>query len=973
MADDLTLNLQFLSNPSLVHRKVLQDWEDRSNGVLVIPDVNNGPMQMLSAFTSIVSDFSLACEKQFAALHPIRTMDAEDLYRHMSDMDYLHITSAPASLTMRLLLSREYIVNNAVYYSEDYSKVVIPQNTIFTIGGRHFGIYYPIEIRVNNRTDNIIVTYDTTVTNRLHTLSSNLVDMNIYTQNGLDLLLLSFPVYQFSRVTTEHTVTNATGFRTIFSHQNKFYAARLFTKVNGKTIEFGYTLSQNIYDTNTPTAILTIMDNDGSANGRVKITIPQIYFTRGQVGPIVTVELYSTEGAIDVPLSQSEIDKTTVNFGPSDELSEYSSVLVKMSSISSIPEGNRIVGGQDGISTQELRRRIITNTLYDKVPITPEELKNAANDKGFNLTKYKDNVTDRVYYMSRKMLGGKNTTIPVTVGDIVIDTDQIESVQSIIKYDDNSITILPTTIYHYSTSGGACTPLTDSQLSRLAQMNKSDLANELNSVMHTRMPFHLVLYSDARYPMAKTFNLNNPKVNSIKFVRENSVASSQMVVRTMVVNHLVYGTGGYKLALYVYRSGDLVNVDPSLLYVLLTIRDKSGRKVYLRANYVAGYSDGSALFEAALPTTYRLSQDGYFSAIMNITPSTVIECDLNLDSEIDVRMLIDPSIAPNVANDSAITNELPLEYINLFGLAKQSISVTFGEDMSSAIYNRTVPSWGSLEYARYLEPVYETYPYDVPEYVTLPNGTSIPKIEYDEDDNPHLVLAHRQGDTVLDSSGNPVIKHTENSIIRDVDGNPIVLNNRKLIYYVESMMFDGKLYASENTLDEEYRNNSSTEISNYVNIVTEIQSKLLERTKAYFKPVRSIGSATFEVGNGNQVIMGLGLSFAFKVYVSDVVVVDSEKKKLMTDVIHSVVEENMIKSKISLTEISEEIKSRLKDMIVSIDIGGVNGIPSLQTIFVTDTDAAPMVALKLVVDDSGQLTLVRDITIEWASDTELLT
>lgn len=102
---------------------------------------------------------------ELSTYHPFRATKSEDLYKHMSDFDYVGLFSYPADFSFQLALDKTLVKRHAVKYNAHYSKIIIPRNTTFKLGRFHFGIHYPIEIRVNNITGSILAVCDTSESN----------------------------------------------------------------------------------------------------------------------------------------------------------------------------------------------------------------------------------------------------------------------------------------------------------------------------------------------------------------------------------------------------------------------------------------------------------------------------------------------------------------------------------------------------------------------------------------------------------------------------------------------------------------------------------------------------------------------------------------------------------------------------------------------------------------------------------------
>ena len=83
---------------------------------------------------------------------------------------------------------------------------------------------------------------------------------------------------------------------------------------------------------------------------------------------------------------------------------------------------------------------------------------------------------------------------------------------------------------------------------------------------------------------------------------------------------------------------------------------------------------------------------------MNLTTSETVDCNLLLTTAFDVKFLINPLDLPNVSQDYTIVDNLPADIATNIGIAYQTISVTFGTDLSLGIYNITDAVYSTQSY-----------------------------------------------------------------------------------------------------------------------------------------------------------------------------------------------------------------------------------------------------------------------------------
>ena len=943
MFEDTTLAASVLSNPASVQSLVLTEFQNRLSNVYSVADPNNSFNLLLEASSSINAQSVRYMESQFAAQYAVRATTSAELYNNMSDFDYLNMVAEPTSTTLNLTFDVDYLINNAVSFNTTYNRIVIPVGTQFYIGPLTFGIFYPINININVVNNNINILWDTTTPNPLQKLTTNMVPFVQYSSGGLNLITLTIPVTQFSVSTSVFTAVAQQGFIQKITYTDQFYAARVFTNIiPGGWTELNYTMSETVYDPTTPTAKLNIQND---VNNLV-VTIPQIYFTNNQIGNQVLILVYTTKGALTLDLTAVEVSGANCNFDLSNPTTtQYSTILASLPTVDLTPAETSITGGSNALTFEELRKLVINGGLYKNIPITPTQLTAYAAKNGFSITKYIDNVTNRIYYASNTITGGQNGYIMVATGTIAVKPTSNNNPSTIITFpEENTTTILPTTTYTFNSMNNSCTPLTDVQVSILKNMSKVAFAAEVNANTYTQCPFHLVTYTGAQYPFTKSFNLLNPIVKSIQFVADNVMLTPQMSVVSGVVIHKNNGTGGYTLRLGVTKTTTMMAVAETNIVVYLSAIDTGGDNFYGIAN-LTGTSGSLYIYELDIPTTYYISQSGTFQSTMlasnSSMPTTVY---INLNTTFTVTFLITASLYPGVTQDTSLVSGVSPLYNNMLGVSKQTMNIIFGTDLSPQVYNITNALWSSNTYATHPVNVYLSYPTDV--YETNSLGGLVYTVV---GGTVRLNKIHSSGDHILDDNGRPIIQHAAGSVVLDVNGNPVIMASRQLEYYVSSIMFDIRLFHSSNQSDITFVSELTSTLDSYFATISTIQENLLEQTSLYYVPNNTIGVATFSSGDNTPLSLNLEFSFAYTVYVSQATLDNVALKTAIIYDIVTITQSEMTKSVISLTDIAQNIKTQLADTIVSIDVNGIDTNLALQTVIVpSGITSTPIIAQELV-------------------------
>ena len=150
-----------LNNPLEIQRNILEDLQTRLDGDVAVVDANNSFSFLLEAFSRTVAEATVAVDSKLNSLYPRRATTTKELYQHLSDFDYVGFFSAPATLRMKLILHKDFIVENALPVADtNYKLVAIPVDTVFQIGRYSMGLYYPIHIRINQVVNTISAVYE---------------------------------------------------------------------------------------------------------------------------------------------------------------------------------------------------------------------------------------------------------------------------------------------------------------------------------------------------------------------------------------------------------------------------------------------------------------------------------------------------------------------------------------------------------------------------------------------------------------------------------------------------------------------------------------------------------------------------------------------------------------------------------------------------------------------------------------------
>ena len=1119
MFDSDSFTSDMLSNPTKLSSVVIDALEqtDTTTGTLtMVNDPNNGFVMQLFAGMCVYAKFSEKIDYIAGIFYPQRARNAKQLYSHLSEFDYTNITASPATLPFVFEMSKDWIIANAVYYDSNYNKIEIPATSYFTMGNIVYSMYYPIEILVNRNTNAVTAFYDTTSTNSLHTLESNMLrNVQEYTRNGINYFQIQFNMYQFERSVDTITVATEQGFIKTLSYTDQFYAVKVYAlDATGTYNELAYSLSQMFYDYTVPTAIISIL----SDTSQLQIKIPQIYFDNNQISQTIRIELYTTKGKVNYSISLADAQNITANFDTKS--SNYAAPLDIMPTEKILPTTVLVAGGTDALTYEEIRSGVVNQSFYNRAAITPPELQQAFLKAGFVPTRVVDDLTDRIYFAANTLTDPSGNIIPTFSGNILLQGEALAgNPSSIINYTDGYVTILPTTTFSFTSGSLTVTPLSNGQVSALAAMTSSQLVAELNKGNYVRQLFHICLYTASKSPAANIYNLLSPTMTSLAFIAENAHSAPQMSVTACQVNHLANGTGGYQILLGVTRSSNLVGVAASNLNLYLSCVDVLGSVVYLPATYVSTDSNGVDTWTVMLGTSYHINQNDHLTVTMYTQQDVLDTIEIPLNQTFTIVTSFTSTYAPTIPTNTTLNALLPTSVqATQTAMTQQTMVLSLGTNLSTSVYCAVNTSWGAEVYQTASADIY--YTTNVPVFqltetgvinhrlntttnaieivqiyaagstpsntadfalpttaevlvpttgttTTFPvasttgvlvgqpaRGTNIPvnsfvaaftetsitlntlitqnipagtvltitntpyttrttaaqsaagvqltvastvgyivgQSVFGFDIAPDSTIASIDSPThfslnkptlhpvanntllsIINTTAPGVVKIAAGSVVTDGNGNPIVTQQAQNQYLIPAILFDGRLFASQLPSDQTIVTTLSNLLQTYADQIANIDSGLTESSQVFYKPSRSMGTATFGIGNSQTIQMSLEFGFVVNIYVDTATYNTPTLLTAMTNTIYNIFNTSVQAAVISLSDIASTIKAQLGTNVTAVEVEDFAQQSGLRLVALEQSGVVPCIEYILSIQGDGTIVRQPNITINFLPQASTLT
>lgn len=943
-----------LSNPLCIQKAILDDYEAKLDGAVTIVDANNSFSFLVESFSRIVADATIAEDTKLNTLYPIRAHSVSDLFNHLSDFDYVGFFSSPAPLNLIVMFHKDYLIKNAVSVpGTNFQQVILPTDTIFTIGRFKFGLYYPIQIKINTLVGSIAASFDITNPNPLHSLSTNSIPVKYDTYEGIDLVSITFPVYQFNKTIISETVNPEIGYIKTYQYTDKFYAIRVFDVSGSTPVELAYTMSDSVYDIDIPTVNLKVFTD----TNEIKLSLPQIYFTTGLIGKKLRLELYTTAGSLDVSLANLQLSDIAANFAmssPNTDLT-YTNILKTIPTIIITPADTRVVGGSDNFTFTQMKDSVVYHDHSTPVPITKMQLDGFFTTNGFTYMAKIDNLTDRRYYAYKKLYLN-DQELGVTQGGLTVLFTENNNNTGIIYQNGGTIVILPTVIYKYLKSIKKFEILDDTTANALKNASNTQLVSILNNNDYFCNPHHIVISTLDRYPTCSFYDLFTTKANNITFMNENSYLSAQLSLISVDIRHLNNGAGGYVVRIGVQRSTDLKNIPNSDIQCCLTTLSREGYRIGVLGTYI-GSTTALDIFDFEIATNYEIN-----GSKLNVTNFTALlaspnHYEIGLTGVMYISTFVKKTLFPNTPQDTEIIPYLTIDDETWLGVSLQKFDYTLGTNLDDVLDPNLLTNWTGIQYKLHDTNVPLLYEHDV--YEMNADGT----LKYSKDPTTGNILTtklHRIGDPVI-SNGIPVIKHHIGDTIIDAGGNPISISQRIKDFTIDLSAFE---YGNQ-IVTNDFFIKLSSDLTAYYNTIRTMGDNVLENTNVFFRPIETTSTGRYKINNATIIESSLELSFVFNCYVAQAIVTDQITLTNLKNKVIAIITSHLSDEIISLTEIADDIKTSLISYINSVDVVSLNGDTSIQTLMLTDIDKAPKLGTTLAIGSDGILTYVPNVILNF--------
>lgn len=934
-------------NPMAIQRQGIEYLEKVRGGEVEVVDASNAFVYVMEFASTLFSNLARKDEILNLRQYPELAQGREDLYHHMSDVDYLNVFSIPSTTELLLVYSLSEIIEKAVDTGNaGVRKLVIPRHTKVMAGDVPFTLQYPIEIRVLPH-QGIQVVYDNSRPSPLQALETNKVAFSILNYNigHEEYLQLEVPAQQIEIKSYTAPMSAAKTFNKSYKYADQFHHCRVYTSTGDDGWkEIKTTHSDLVYDPGTPTAVLKLLDD-----GMLNVSIPQIYYSSGLLNRTLRIDIYTTRGALELAIQGYSADMFTATYEDydNDDKGKYTAPVKRLTAsrfMASLPA----TGGSNAIGFDKLKERVIHNALGSiDLPITNVQIQTQLDrltDAGFSCVTDIDNATRRLYAASREMPVPEIKEISSGAGSNVVTLSKtIEQILNSADVMDNGqrITILPTTLYR--DEGGYLSIVDREERESIMALPSDLLADTVNNSTFFYTPFHYVYDITDGVFKVRPYYFGAPEITRKFFVDDNGTMGVGVDVNT---HQFERTETGWVLRIMTASTDALKDMDEEVLVAQLAYTPPGEvTRVYLNGQLLGRDPKTKEwVFEFRFDSTWdvdredRVYLDGFEGEGISPHPYPA-----ELSTVFDVFYGVRNDLVP--AGESSIIDERFGHFMVPYpvtGLYHEQLTVKLGHELTG-LWARARSTIGEEQYLRYEEDVPLLYTTNIPARDT---ETGAVVIDYSSG-KPAMVYDHRVGDIVVEDNRTVYLHRKGDVIIQN--GAPIVRSPRSILRQVELVLFDGAYYFVTNGTDLAYRETVPTQVVEWVNITLKpIRDKLLENTTLWFHPKTTVGLVDAIVDGSLTVSLEAAQRLRIEYFVSPMVYRDEALKEEIRKSTRKTVAQLFKEMQVTRNGISETLKDTMGGYVIGVKVNNLGGERDFSVISMSNESARLCIGKKLV-------------------------
>ncbi|AGX01953.1 virion structural protein [Erwinia phage PhiEaH1] len=953
--DLTTLMEQAVRNPAGLQTVAIDYVQWRLDG-LTVPDPLSPMVQIMevgSTQTAIAINQALALDRR---RYGLLATTWEDLYAVMTDRDFLNRFSKPAGMPLSIWVERDTVLSLMASVGNGSKKLTIPRYTEFTVSNQYtFTLLYPIEIRQLQH-GAIQIGYNSDKLTPLQTLTDNVIPWwSSRDDEGVNRIRLDVNLLQLKRVYQLFSPMGGSANSFVMTFEDSYFSARVFRKINNAWVEMKTTHSEQIHDPQTATAFLEVDE------GALRVTIPPIYLTNGLIPGDIRVDVYTTKGTLEVPLSQLDSAAYSWEFGEDLDDPSQAAFWKGLPDLSMAVFSEGIIsGGTPGLTFEEARDLVISRGSSIDTPITPPQVRANLELQGFNVLLGRDDLTDRVYYATRGVPNNPNSEFTTSISSGIVPISiSMENLARLPGCYDNGdrVTMTPKTLMRIES--GRLQVVKAAEYPNSGTATTETLVAAVNNTEYVYSPFHYVLDASNSNFALRAYYLENPKMTLREFLAENQSTLLSVSTQTFAIERTTYG---YRIVINCKPSTGYDAIKQDDVHLHLGYYPRGETELAYLTGTVLGIIDGVWTWEFQLHTNYDVDAND------DLVLTNFLQYDTtprNLTIGLETRFFLVNSVTNyRVLNlegsdvDAYVPAFLLPSGVDWVGVQLEAMTFQLGTALTD-FWRGCRPVAGSQQYQLYTQNVLKYYASDVYE---MDPSTKRPKYTIVNGEMVYTKL-HSKGDPVLDAVGNQEIEYYAGQVKVDDNGEPIVVSERPTLRLMDLFVMDGAYYFTdqkEALADAQYL--PARIADTYVATIEQIAGRGLESTWYYYYPKTTIGQINVLTDSSRSLMMNSRVNGVCTLKLSELGYNNEEYQKSVSRVITDIINAHLKLETVSKMDIMADIKEKTDSDLIGCELYLYSNGVEVETISAGDEAVRFSLNRVLYLRDDGKLGVKEDMT-----------
>jgi len=774
----------YLLDPNLIQKTSLDNLEKALDGNLDITDPTNPFMFLLENSANVAASTLQGYMALLRRVYPNLAKEPEDLFPHFNSSALANIYSSPSNAIFNLIINIENFINNSTQ-GKGYYLAIIPKYSYIKVNNEYtFTLLNNVVIKYYPNSKKIICKIEGNSEIEISEKENEYLESSIFKDNnGKDWMILRIPMKQLTRFKISDNFISTMAYKKTFKIEDYFnyIVVKTLNPLTNKEIKLNITHDDYNINPNIPTMIVKALQQE------VTLELPVIYNLKGVVSDRFDIELFTTKGALEVPITKYDTDRFVLTIVNEEDLPD----VFKISDINHfVTAYTDITGGKNEIDFMELKNRIIDYTTGDnKIPLTLEEIKEKASRYGYRFRYVLDTIFKREFLINKPIIN-INPNIVIDTNDYqdFIRFTKPEVADTKIKFvnEDKSVIIEPYQMFEFK--DGRLTILKEKEMEYIRNLPKSNIDEYNNRKIFFNF-FKYILDNDEKLEY-RIYDVSEPKIVSTATEYNNDDLNTIVVIKSRSV---IRYDNKYIVKYVIDGNTNILELDVEELYGELSVTLDNNEEI--KFNTKAYLDNTDLIFEFTIPYDPYITKNDLMQIFSNY--GEINTAYIGNSNKAKFRLYTkDPQAAPGHnfrVDDISDTNVVAVIY----------------EDESTLDFLTRIDTLFSNYYIDYTERKFKTYDKDV--YLTYSEDVyeldddGLPKLYPIYDENGNIVdyevkVLHKKGDVVKNENGDPIVKHKKGDIILDKNGNPIIDNEVGVIHNINIHLMED-IYLRTSNLD----------------------------------------------------------------------------------------------------------------------------------------------------------------------------